>query len=286
MPVRPDLQTNSKDQTTGVRDSTEELDALQANATQIAQTFLDSEDRDRLVWIAEAALQVESQSAFFLWSQGALQMLIPHEIMLCGVRMTPGKGSSLQFLRFSSSRYFREAHFDTVCDPQEGLLAQLVLRWTRDARPCFCLPGESQQLDQTLLDSELRNIIAHGVRGPDGEPAAFFTYSRTSLPRDGRTVRILDLLTPTVYATFARVLASDLADEGAGARVPNLVSQREVEILALIKEGRTTQHIADSLGLSPFTVKNHVQNILRKLGARTRSHAVAQAINQGLLPNW
>lgn len=269
-----------------MRDSTDEREALQANAAYPQQTFLDPEDRDRLVWIAEAGLQVESHSGFFLWSQGALQMLIPHEIMLCGVRMSVAKGSALQFMRFSSSRYFRDEHFEAVCEPHAGLLAQLIAQWVPSARPCFCLPGESQDMDLTLRESELRNVIAHGVQAPDGEAAAFFAFSRTPLLRDGRAVRILDLLIPIVYVTFARVLAADLAEAASGVRVPHLVSQREVEILGLIKEGRTTQHIAESLGLSPFTVKNHVQNILRKLGARTRSHAVAQAISQGLLPNW
>lgn len=268
-----------------MQDSIDELDDTQSDSVLGQQTYLESEDRDRLVWIAEAGLQVESQSGFFLWSQGALQMLIPHEIMLCGVRLNSGKGSSLQFVRFSSSRYFRDEHFGAVVDPQDGLVTNLVARWSRDIRPCFLLPKENAELDRILVDSELKNVLGHGVLGPDGEAAAFFTYSRTPLMNDGRAVRILELLTPIVYVTYARVLANDLAGEDSPLRIPHLVSQREVEILALIKEGRTTSHIANSLGLSPFTVKNHVQNILRKLGARTRSHAVAQAMNLGLLTN-
>jgi DNA-binding CsgD family transcriptional regulator len=66
-------------------------------------------------------------------------------------------------------------------------------------------------------------------------------------------------------------------------QVNNLVTRREIEILGWIKEGKTTSDIAGILNLSPFTVKNHVQNILKKLGARSRSHAVAQAMGLGLL---
>ena len=45
----------------------------------------------------------------------------------------------------------------------------------------------------------------------------------------------------------------------------------------------SNQQIADQLGISSFTVKNHVQKILRKLGARNRAHAVALAITHDLL---
>ncbi len=269
-----------------MQDITQDREEVGDDIYENRQAFLEPEDCDRLVWIAESALKVESQSGFFLWSQGSLQMLVPHEILLCGMRLASSKGSSLQYIRFSSSRYFREEHFEAVCDPRGGLLSGLMARWLRAARPCFCMQGEDAELDKVLIGSELKNLIGHGVLGPDAEATAFFTFSRTPLARDARTVRILDLLIPIVYVTFARVLAADALSEGHGVRVPHLMSQREVEILALIKEGKTTVSIAGSLGLSPFTVKNHVQNILRKLGARTRSHAVAQAMNLGLLQNW
>ena len=47
--------------------------------------------------------------------------------------------------------------------------------------------------------------------------------------------------------------------------------------------GKTNQAIADQLGLSPLTVKNHVQNILKKLKVKTRGHAVASGFRLGLL---
>ncbi len=263
------------------------LDELEHKADIADQqhSFLEPEDRDRLVWIAETGLKVASQPAFFLWSQGALQMLVPHEIMLCGIRLAQSKSGSLQFIRFSSSRYFRDEHFASVCEPQGGLMSRLVSRWLRGGKPCFCLPGDDEETDKLLTDSELKNIASHGVLAPDAETGAYFSFSRTTLSRDARATRILELITPIVYVTFTRVLASDAVGGASSVRAPQLVSEREVEILALIKDGQTTLSIAQSLGLSPFTVMNHVQNILRKLGARTRSHAVAQAMNLGLLQN-
>ncbi|MBC8007794.1 MAG: transcriptional regulator EpsA [Prolixibacteraceae bacterium] len=247
------------------------------------ETFLQIEDRDRLVWIAESSLHVKNHPGFFLWSQGALQMLIPHEILICGVRN--GSTRSFQMRRFSSCRYFRDENFELICDPQNGLLSRVVSQWMRAGEPCFLLPGTDDETDKLLLDSELKNMVIHGVLGSDAEVSGYFCFSRTTARPDQRTSRILEVLIPIVYVTFLRVLSSDAKTAESGVRMNNLVTRREVEILGWIKEGKTTSDIAGILALSPFTVKNHVQNILKKLGARSRSHAVAQAMNLGLLHN-
>jgi transcriptional regulator EpsA len=247
------------------------------------ETSLQYEDRDRLVWIVESSLHVRSQSGFFLWSQGALQLLLPHEILICGVRNNGNR--SFQMRRFSSSRYFRDEHFEAVCNPQDGLLSRTVARWLRTGEPCFLSPGIDVDLDRELRESELRNLVVHAVLGADAEVSGYFCFSRTEVPNDLRTIRLLELLVPVVYVTFMRVLASDIRSAEGGMRMNSLVTRREVEILGWIKEGKTTSDIAGILSLSPFTVKNHVQNILKKLGARSRSHAVAQAMNLGLLQN-
>lgn len=247
------------------------------------ESYLQTEDRDRLVWLAESSLHVKNYPGFFLWSQGALQMLLPHEILICGVKNNGSR--SFQMRRFSSCRYFRDEHFESVCDPQDGLVSRMVSQWLRTGEPCFLLPGEDLDLDRILVESELKNLVLHGVWGADADVSGYFCFSRTPLLPDERTVRILEVVVPVVYVTFLRVLAGDARTADGGLRMHNLVTRREVEILGWIKEGKTTSDIADILKLSPFTVKNHVQNILKKLGARSRSHAVAQAMNLGLLQN-
>lgn len=61
------------------------------------------------------------------------------------------------------------------------------------------------------------------------------------------------------------------------------LTRREVEILGLVAQGLSTQAIATKLGISPFTVRNHVRNILRKSGLQSRTQAVALALKYGLL---
>jgi PAS domain S-box-containing protein len=55
------------------------------------------------------------------------------------------------------------------------------------------------------------------------------------------------------------------------------LTRRQIEVLRLLEHGRSTQQIADELHLSALTVRNHVRNLLRVLGAHSRIEAVALA---------
>lgn len=69
----------------------------------------------------------------------------------------------------------------------------------------------------------------------------------------------------------------------AGAAGGGLLTRREVDILRHLRTGADTAEIAASLGLSPATVRNHVQSVLRKLHAHSRLEAVSLATKNGLL---
>ena len=61
------------------------------------------------------------------------------------------------------------------------------------------------------------------------------------------------------------------------------LSERELEIVRLIAYGASNREIADTLFLAEGTVKNHVTNILGKLGVRDRTQAAIKAKDCGLL---
>lgn len=69
----------------------------------------------------------------------------------------------------------------------------------------------------------------------------------------------------------------------AGALRGRTLSQREREILERVAHGHSIEDISSELLLSPHTVRTHIKNILRKMGAHTRAHAVAMAISEGLI---
>jgi PAS domain S-box-containing protein len=89
-----------------------------------------------------------------------------------------------------------------------------------------------------------------------------------------------DVTTTKELLTLVRErLTAPPAAEAAG----EALTRRELEILRMIATGMSTKAAADKLHVSPATVRNHVQNILGKLGAHSRLEAVAVATRQRLL---
>ena len=66
-----------------------------------------------------------------------------------------------------------------------------------------------------------------------------------------------------------------------------VLTEREVQVLSFVARGMANKDIADRLGTASGTIKMHVQNILSKLGAADRTHAVTIALERGILHlNW
>lgn len=65
--------------------------------------------------------------------------------------------------------------------------------------------------------------------------------------------------------------------------MPSPLTRREVEVMALMAGGYSNQEIAQALGASDGTIKNHVSSILSKLGVRDRVRAVFKGIELGIL---
>ena len=61
------------------------------------------------------------------------------------------------------------------------------------------------------------------------------------------------------------------------------LTRRELEILRLFADGRTTDEIAATLNISVFTARNHIASVQRKLGARSRLEVVLLGQRSGLI---
>lgn len=73
----------------------------------------------------------------------------------------------------------------------------------------------------------------------------------------------------------------EVLGQSGAARSRGVLSRREAEVFELLAQGFTGEDIANRLVLSGETVRTHVRNGMRRLGARTRSHAVAMALSSG-----
>jgi transcriptional regulator EpsA len=243
---------------------------------------LTHEECGHLARILTAARRVNLRHQYFGWVHGPLQALIPHEILLCGVA---DEGGLLLHERFTACRYFRDEHFERVVHPGSGLIAQLSLEWQLRGEPRLiaALPDEAGGWHARLADLELKNIVFHGMGWLNGQIKGYVSFSRVRAPFDERLAMLVDILLPHLLATLARVLANEARADGGGKRSSGLVTPREIEVLAWVRDGKTNDEIATILGLSMLTVKNHLRNAMKKLVVRTRGQAVAKAIALGLL---
>jgi DNA-binding NarL/FixJ family response regulator len=91
---------------------------------------------------------------------------------------------------------------------------------------------------------------------------------------------LMPSITTKVMTEFSRLSRSAGSIDPS---VKNPLSNREMEILQLIATGASNREIADQLVITEGTVKNHVTNILAKLAARDRLHAVITAKEMGIL---
>lgn len=105
---------------------------------------------------------------------------------------------------------------------------------------------------------------------------------RGALPREA-DARQIDAAIRAVAAGLI-VRAPVARESGFGAMRESeghaLLTPRELEVLAALAEGMTNKAIARRLDISLHTVKFHVESLFRKLGARTRTEAVAKAVER------
>jgi NarL family two-component system response regulator YdfI len=147
------------------------------------------------------------------------------------------------------------------------------------------LPGFSEQpgppgvvvLLDTMTRSGVLRLLQAGVRAvlaPESHPREITAALEAA--HDGLAAfspEILDLLLPT---------SAGLASTG-DLPPGEPLTERETRVLALLAEGAGNKEIAARLHISEHTVKFHVSSILGKLGAATRTEAVARGYREGLI---
>ncbi len=87
---------------------------------------------------------------------------------------------------------------------------------------------------------------------------------------------------PALQPEIAKKLMRDIQRQGTAQADENALTEREIEILQKVAQGKTNQVIADELFLSERTVRTHITNILAKLGLTNRTQAALYALREGI----
>jgi DNA-binding CsgD family transcriptional regulator len=128
-----------------------------------------------------------------------------------------------------------------------------------------------------------RHLCVHGVLDFEGDPAGLFVLANDRPYLEDKHLYFMEILTPYLHAAFNATVPGDpRLVERAGAAA-NSLTARQLTVLRCLQEGKSNGEIAAVLDISPLTVKNHVQTLLRKLNAQNRAQAVGVGIAQQLI---
>ena len=146
------------------------------------------------------------------------------------------------------------------------------------------LPGTNGTDTLIAIRGEFPNarIIMLSMSDGDGEiqralRSGASAYMLKSMPKDKLLACIRSVHAGRKYVPdeVAARLAEHLGEED--------LSPRELDVLRLIRDGHRNKQIADRLGIAETTVNFHIKNLVDKLGANDRTHAVTIAVRRGLL---
>ena len=158
----------------------------------------------------------------------------------------------------------------------------------------------SHQPDVTLMDLQMPGL--DGIQAIEAICSAFpgaRIIVLTTYTGDTQVVRalkagarayvlkghVLDELLDTIRAVHAgkKRIPSDVAAELADHATDDALTGREIDVLRSIAAGNGNKQIADKLSISEATVKSRITNILSKLGANDRAHAVTIGLKRGII---
>ncbi len=245
--------------------------------------ILTEREMEYLFRIIDSSTTVLRRHQFFLWAQGEVQSLLPHGMMICVV--DEGSGQPLIIEKFSRTSV-DEARFSELCRPDGGIIFRVMSAWSAGKnRPFQLCPRDPDNIAykhfaNSLQSENLENIATHGMYDTYGQTRSLFVLTQIPGKLTERHAYFLELLLPYMHMALVRVLLSErYLEQGAvEGKSRKLITERETEILRYVQMGKSNAEIGHMLSISPLTVKNHIQKILRKLGANNRAHAVAKAM--------
>ena len=244
--------------------------------------LLESQVLESVLLNIDASLRVYTRAQLFGWTQGLLQNVIRHELLLCALR--EGWPMTYQVDCFASPWI----DSDRVCglfQQDVESVAELVRRWGEaEFHPVVCGMTGTGALAHGEFSAELHalgadNVLVHGTYDSLGKPVSLFVLG--GMPGEVGVDQsfLLELMAPFLHLAWVRSQLARAPEEAhATARTADLLTAREKEILHWIHLGKSNFEIGTILGISPLTVKNHVQKILRKLNVRNRTQAVGRAL--------
>jgi transcriptional regulator EpsA len=240
---------------------------------------------ERLLITIESSQQVHRRHQYFLWSQGALQSFLPHDVLVFGHGEYGTPNFRCEVLARNNPWEDMALQSELNCLVQmmvnswqsSGHLPRLFTPAVEEGNPGGCA------ISHALKRLGLGHALAHGAKEFPGDCSGFFVFMRMAEAPGRRHAYFAEMLMPYLHTTLHRMLQMEKEMPQRNPRSALTLSTREAQVISLVRDGNTNQQIGLVLGLSPLTVKNHVQKVLRKLKVANRAEAVAKAVKARLI---
>lgn len=138
--------------------------------------------------------------------------------------------------------------------------------------------GDGAELDHLIAGTQAKVVLYSRDLRPDLRVKALAKGCATWISMSAHARQLIETIELILDGKPVEH-RDDRADLGVG------LTPRELETLALITEGLSNEEIAERLFLSPNTLKYHIRQCYRKIGASSRAQAVAWAMQHGLTPD-
>ena len=222
--------------------------------------ILSPQEQEYLLHALDTAQSLRELHHVYLWSQGALQALLPHRVLLCLRLDAEGRVQRVECLH---SIFLDQQVRQQVCDPLDGPTPALLGAWRQNGE--LPLAVDVQGFGHALVHGS--GVLAAG--------ASCFVLLGLPYPAAMRQCWLLQLLLPSLHLALQRSMTAGVLSRLAEQKP--LVSPRQAQILSGLREGKSNEEIGRLLGISALTVKNHLQRLYKTMGVNNRTQAALLA---------
>jgi transcriptional regulator EpsA len=240
--------------------------------------ILSPREQEYLLRVIETGVAVRAPHEFFLWTQGQLQALLPHQALVC---LQFDGADALVRLVCVHSQVLAPATLAALEDRTNGLALRMALHCRAWQLPAMTDAGMHGQGALACFQPEVQalgfdNVLVHGSGRVAGSASVFLLFG---IPQrlGARHAYFFELVLAHLHLALLRLPVETVAvATRAPVEAARPLSTRETEILRWLAEGKSNYEVGCILGISAATVKNHLQRIYRTLGVSNRAHALAR----------
>src|SRR3954467_6306281 len=174
------------------------LDAPDIAANEGAPARLNDSEREALLLNVDVSLRVHTRPQLFSWVQGALQSLIPHELLVCGLQES--RQGAMRVDNFSTAPVDGQK-LNELFQQDVSLVPQLVKQWEENR--CQAVMSETERgpfasgaLARELARLGVSALLGHGTHDSTGNLTSFFAFCARPGTLTPKQTYLADLVVP------------------------------------------------------------------------------------------